>query len=374
MHAGNGQHEQCVTVSRGAAPPGADTEDGPHWRERIRVLVLTELAQFCMAHRLDSLAGIDVSQVLWQYVGRGKCIRSAFMYLGWLCGAEEDAAALRASAALELLHAFALLQDDVMDQSHRRRGLASAHVQFADHHRRNEMPGCSERFGESAATLLGDMCLVWGEQMMRDSGVPAAALNRVWPHYDRMRIELAAGQLADLVNDIRAAPSLDSVLAIARAKSGDYTVKWPLVMGAAMAGCDTRTCDTLAEYGRLIGEAFQLRDDLLGIYGAPEITGKPGDNDITGHKASTVVVAAMEMAAPDLRRDLSTLLAAPVLDEAATARIQQLITATGAPAHIESMISERLTATRHALSGLPLPVGRHTLLEELAVACTTRPF
>ncbi|MGW1738422.1 polyprenyl synthetase family protein [Nocardia sp. NPDC001965] len=371
MNAENGHHGHGEYASRITVLSGADTESGGRRQERIRVLMLAELAQFC-AGRLDTSAGIDMSHVLWQYVGRGKCVRSTFMYLGWLCGAGESRAALRASAALELLHGFALLQDDVMDEAARRRGRPAAHVQFAEQHRLRAMAGCSRRFGESAATLLGDMCLVWGEQMMRDSGVPAAALSRVWPLYDRMRIELAAGQFADLGNDIRATPSLESVLAIARAKSGDYTVKWPLVMGATMAGSDNATRAALAEYGHLIGEAFQLRDDILGVYGSPELTGKPGDNDITGHKASTVLVAAIEMAAPRLRRDLCTLLAAPELDQAAVEQVRTLITATGAPARIEAMISDRLTGARHALAAASLPAGEHALLEELAVECTAR--
>ncbi|MGW0179138.1 polyprenyl synthetase family protein [Nocardia sp. NPDC003345] len=372
MNAEDGDHGHGDRASHAAVLSKPDTESGVRWQERMRMLVLAELARFCTDRRHDAPDGIDVSEVLWHYVGRGKCVRSTFMYLGWLCGADESRAALRASAALELLHGFALLQDDVMDESARRRGRNAAHVQFADQHRARAMPGCPARFGESAATLLGDMCLVWGEQMMRESGVPAAALSRVWPHYDRMRIELAAGQFADLGNDIRAVPSMESVLAIARAKSGDYTVKWPLVMGSAMAGCDTGTRDALAEYGHLIGEAFQLRDDILGVYGSPELTGKPGDNDITGHKASTVLVAAIEMASPRRRHDLCTLLAAPELDEAAVEQVRILITATGARTRIEAMISERLTGARHALADASLPATEHALLDELAIACTTR--
>ena len=117
-------------------------------------------------------AGVDVAaDVLVGFVGSGKCLRSTFMFLGWLCGAEPSHAALRAAASLELLHAFALLQDDVMDGSPLRRGRPSAHVQFADWHRDRGLSGSPERFGESAAVLLGDLCLVWAEQMLRDSGV-----------------------------------------------------------------------------------------------------------------------------------------------------------------------------------------------------------
>ena len=134
------------------------------------------------------------------------------MYLGWLCGAQEDEAALRASASLELLHAFALMQDDVMDESALRRGRPSAHVSFSPWHRERRLTGSSDRFGESAAILLGDLCLVWAEKMLRESGVDAEALGRVWPRYDDMRMELAIGQFADLVNDSHAFPTFTRCL------------------------------------------------------------------------------------------------------------------------------------------------------------------
>ena len=189
-------------------------------------------------------AGVDVAaDVLVGFVGSGKCLRSTFMFLGWLCGAEPSHAALRAAASLELLHAFALLQDDVMDGSPLRRGRPAAHVQFADWHRDRGLSGSPERFGESAAVLLGDLCLVWAEQMLRDSGLDADALSRAWPRYDAMRTELAVGQFADLVNDVGGLPTLDEVLDVARRKSGNYTVRRPLEIGAAMAGCGERSAD-----------------------------------------------------------------------------------------------------------------------------------
>lgn len=361
-------HAQPTPIDGAAAVPEQASAD---WQEKVCVRVSAELAEFLRNRPVASAAGATVQHVLWQYVGGGKCVRSAFMYAGWLCGADEDDTALRASAALELLHAFALLQDDVMDEATLRRGEPAAHRRLADRHQRIGLPGCPRRFGESAATLLGDMCLVWAEQMLRESGMDETALARVRPHYDHMRIELALGQLADLTNDIRGTPDLDRVLAIARAKSGNYTVKWPLVLGAVMADCDPRVTAALTDYGRAIGEAFQLRDDVLGVYGLPEVTGKPGD-DIARHKASTLIVAALEMAGSRLYRELCVLLREPTLGMPEIARIRALITATGAPARIEAMIDNRVTEARHALAAAPLPDDRRMLLDGLATRCTAR--
>ena len=167
-----------VTVgagSLGGARVGAGSEFEV-WRGGVRGGVLEELADFVSTRCLPELAGcgVDVAgEVLMPLVGGGKCLRSTFMYLGWLCGGDPDGAALRASAGLELLHAFALLQDDVMDDSVVRRGRPAAHVAFGRWHRERGFSGCSSRFGASLAVLLSDLCLVWAEQMMRESGVSA---------------------------------------------------------------------------------------------------------------------------------------------------------------------------------------------------------
>ncbi len=345
------------------------------WRSSVRKAVLDAVDEFVAdrcAHDLRG-AGVDVAaDVLVGFVDGGKCLRSTFMFLGWLCGAEPSLAALRAAASLELLHAFALLQDDVMDGSPLRRGRASAHVQFAAWHRDRGLSGCPERFGESAAVLLGDLCLVWAEQMLRGSGVEPTALARAWPRYDEMRTELAVGQFADLVNDVGGLPTLDAVLEVARRKSGNYTVRRPLEIGAAMAGCGDNVLTPLGGYGEAVGEAFQLRDDLLGIFGSPAITGKPVGADLTEHKATSVVVAAHHMADPTLRRQLTELMSAPELDEADVGRWRTLIATTGAVQTIEEMIVDRLRRASEWIDGGRLDGAVRSALLSMASVCTQR--
>src|ERR1700753_3771204 len=167
----------------------------------------------------------------------------------------------------------------------------AAHIQFSRWHRQRELSGPADRFGESAAILLGDLCLIWAEQMLRESGVEHGLLQRAWPRYDAMRAELAMGQFADLANDVRDLPSMAAVLAVARRKSGNYTVRRPLEIGAAMSGCSDRTLSGLGRYGTALGEAFQLRDDLLGVFGSEATTGKPSGRDLVERKATSVVIA-----------------------------------------------------------------------------------
>jgi geranylgeranyl diphosphate synthase type I len=294
------------------------------------------------------------------------------MFLGWLCGAEPSNAALNASASLELLHTFALLQDDVMDSSPLRRGQPSAHVQFGRWHRRWGLSGSPDRFGESAAVLLGDLCLVWAEQMLRNSVVASLALARAWPRYDEMRTELAVGQFADIVNDVGGLPTLDAVLEVARRKSGNYTVRRPLEIGAAMAGCADSLLAQLGGYGEAVGEAFQLRDDLLGIFGSPALTGKPVGADLTEHKATSVVVAAHHMAGPTLRNQLTELMSATELDEADVGRWRTLIVSTGAVQRIEEMIADRLRQASAWIDAVRLDNAVRSALVNMASVCTQR--
>ncbi len=345
------------------------------WRDDVRSALRRHLSDFVHDECVERLAAahVDVAdEVLINFLDGGKYVRSTFMYLGWLCGADEDYAALRASASLELLHAFALIQDDVMDGSPLRRARPAAHVAFAQWHRARGLAGSADRFGESAAILLGDLCLVWAEQMLRRSGVGAAALARVWPRYDTMRTELAVGQFADLVNSSQSFPNLDQVLDVLRRKSGNYTVRRPLEIGAAMADCPGDVIDALSGYGVAIGEAFQLRDDVLGVFGSPSLTGKLARTDMEAHKATSVIVAAYELADPALRRQLSELMSIPEIDAAAVDRWRNLIVASGAVQWIEELIAERCRRALAILDSAIIPDAPRAALADMAVACTDR--
>lgn len=345
------------------------------WRDAMRHAVLRSVADFVRQRCADDLsaAGVDIApEVLRTFVDGGKCVRSTFMYLGWLCGADDDPAALRAAASFELLHAFALLQDDVMDGSMLRRGRPAAHVSFARWHRERAMSGSPERFGEAAAVLLGDLCLVWAQQMLRESGVEVTALSRAWPRYDAMRTELAVGQFADLVNDAAEFPAWERVLDVLRRKSGNYTVRRPLEIGAAMAGCAPELLTLLGEYGEAVGEAFQLRDDLLGIFGSPDVTGKPAGSDLFEHKATSVVVAAYRLADAASRRELAQLMSTDDLADDDVRRWRKLIAGTGAVEWVEQLIDSRLTLALDLIDTRQVDPTIRTALADMAAACTER--
>ncbi|MBI5735598.1 MAG: polyprenyl synthetase family protein [Mycolicibacterium neoaurum] len=368
-----------MAARTGAAtqPPVAGSTDSA-WLTPLRADVLAAVTEFLDTRCRDTLRGahVDIAEdVLRGLLAEGKCVRSSYLYLGWQCGAPVSAATVRAAASLELLHAFALVQDDVMDESDMRRGRPSAHRAFQRWHQERGLPGSPARFGESAAVLLGDLCLVWAEQMLRESGVDGAALSRAWPRYDAMRTELAVGQFADLVNDSAGFPSLTDVLDVARRKSGNYTVRRPLEIGAALAGCDDAVLDVLGRYGEAIGEAFQLRDDLLGVFGAPATTGKPTGTDLIARKATTVVVAGYELASGAQQRQFKEFMTADHLGSDDVTRWQALIKEVGTVQWIENMIVDRVNAAVEVLSSLGpadvAPDARSALIT-MASACTER--
>ena len=345
------------------------------WRIGLRRTVLTYVAEFVAKRRVADLdeAGVEVAgDILMNFLTGGKCLRSTFMYLGWRAGAPDSDEAIYASASLELLHAFALLQDDVMDDSPSRRGRAAAHIQFGDWHRRRALSGSPRRFGESAAILLGDLCLIWAEQMLRESGIEHRRLQQVLPRYDAMRTELALGQFADLASDVRDLPSMAVVLEVARRKSGNYTVRRPLEIGAAMSGCSDRTLSGLGRYGTAIGEAFQLRDDLLGVFGSEAVTGKPSGRDLVERKATSVVIAAHQLADAPTRRQLTDLMNSGELDDTAIDRWRTLIVTTGAVQWIEDLISDRVASARAELDEVRLDESVCAALANMAAICTER--
>lgn len=360
------------------AAPGADRAPHAHdmasgvgkdFPEQVR----RELADFLTA-RADEITeqGVEVHEwveLASQFLQRGKCLRPRFAYLGWLSRAEGSTAALRAAASFELLHAFALIQDDVMDESDQRRGMPALH-RTLNHTARP--PGHGQRFGESAATLLADLCLVWSAQMLRTCGLPAAALNRAFPYYDGMRQELAVGQYLDLRTTHRAQPGSAHLEQVARMKSARYTVTGPLVVGARLAGAEPAVRSGLSDFGDAIGDAFQMRDDLLGVFGDPAVTGKPADDDLARGKLTTVTAQAFERAAPAQRQALHELFDERSPRTEDLARLRELIVDTGAASAVEAKITERVALGMHALHKVALSEASRTELAAMARSCATR--
>jgi geranylgeranyl diphosphate synthase type I len=286
----------------------------------------------------------------------GKRLRAAFLYWGYRAGGGPDTGAvIRAATAMEFFQAAALLHDDVMDDSDTRRGMPAAHRRLADEHAAAGWAGSGDRFGVAGAILGGDLCLIWSDELFATSGLPAAELARARPAFDRMRTQLMGGQFLDVLESARGWDSLTTVARVARArtviryKSAKYTIEHPLLIGAGAAGVSASDLAALSTYGLDLGEAFQLRDDLLGVYGDPELTGKPAGDDLREGKRTVLVALALDQAGPTVAALFDRLLGAPDLDASGVDELRAAIDASGAPARVEQMILDLSASARTAL-------------------------
>lgn len=344
-------------------------------RADLRARVEKALAEFLAGQR-DRLSGIQpalvpVAEAIEDFVlGGGKRLRPAFAYWGYRGAGGTDSPELVASvASLEFVQASALIHDDVMDGSDTRRGEPAVHRRFATLHARSGWSGDPDGFGEAAAILLGDLALVWSDELLHGGGLDPAAIARARPVFDLMRTEVTAGQYLDVLGQVTRDTTVGWAETVARYKSAKYTIERPLLFGAALAGAPPELCRAYSGYGLPLGEAFQLRDDLLGVYGDPARTGKPAGDDLREGKRTYLVAAALEAADPAQRDVIESGLGSPDVD---VDRLRTVLTETGARERTERRIDELTGAALTALGTVALPDEPRTALTELAGAATRR--
>jgi len=349
--------------------------DAANLRARVQIVVDRMLAEQTGPLLAVSPDTEPLLEALTALLAGGKRLRPAFCYWGWRAAggsADDDEAAIIASSSLEFLQACALIHDDVMDGSDTRRGLPAAHRRFAHLHRGASWLGSAEAFGVGAAILLGDLCLSWSDDLLYRSGMSAEALDRAKPVYDTMRTELMAGQYLDLLEQVRGGGSVDRALTVVRYKTAKYTVERPLHLGASLAGADDALLGALSDYGLPLGAAFQLRDDVMGVFGDPAETGKPAGDDLREGKRTVLVALATERATPAEAQALRSLLGDPGLDAQGVETLRQIIEGTGALAQTETMIEDFLAQSLAALDTPGIDEQARVILRELAFAATRR--
>ncbi len=310
---------------------------------------------------LDPTLGEPIAALASLVGSGGKRLRPAFCHWGFVGagGNPDDPAVVDAGAAFELLQGFALIHDDVMDGSAVRRGMPAVHRRFIDGHGHAGWQGESRRFGEGVAILVGDLALVYADRLLPTAGPEVA---RLW---DELRIELNIGQYLDLATTATGSFDRTSARRIARYKSGKYTIERPLQLGASLAGRAADLAEPLSRYGDPLGEAFQLRDDVLGVFGDATRTGKPVGDDLREGKPTLLLAVAHERAGA-AERDLLARVGDPDLSPGSVADLQQLLLTCGAVAVVESTITELADQAVEALARIPLAAGARDALRDLA--------
>jgi geranylgeranyl diphosphate synthase type I len=326
-----------------------------------------------LAEVTDALTGFVLSG--------GKRVRPTFAWWGWRgAGGDphgpEEEAVLRVVSALELIQACALVHDDLIDASDTRRGRSSVHVDFAGRHRERGWQGPADRFGAAAAVLIGDLALAWADDLVDEAGLAESAWLRARPVWSAMRTEVLSGQLLDTWCQASRDDSADAALRVDRFKTAAYTVERPLHLGAALAGAPAGLVTALRRYGADVGVAFQLRDDLLGVFGDPEVTGKPAGDDLREGKRTLLTALALDAARTGGRHAEADLLTAALgdqdLDDERLDRVRAVLHELGAVRRVEARITELTESGLAALAAAEVAAPAGERLRELADAATRR--
>lgn len=354
----------------------ADAPYPPACEELARA-VEQELGRFLAEQRAEGVLEAPGAADLFDELARvidsgGKRLRPVFCLLGFRAGGGEvGRPVLRAAAALELLHTFAIVHDDVMDASPTRRGAPSSWTHLAERHRSQGYRGEPRDYGVSGAILAGDLALILADRALLGSTFSEARLLPAVRRYNRMRIDVVAGQYLDVAAAYRGEADEAEARRIARLKSGQYTVEGPLHIGAILAGGGPDVVEALSAYGLPLGEAFQLRDDVLGLFGDPELTGKDRESDLREGKRTVLVAKALGAATEKDRRFLEDRLGAPDLTGAEAERLRSIVEATGALDATQALIEELAGRARKALPDA-IPPDVRDLLEMLVDTVTLR--
>jgi geranylgeranyl diphosphate synthase type I len=329
------------------------------------------------AAAIDPAFGAAADELCAFVLGGGKRIRPTFAWWGWRgAGGDPDdpdvPAVLRAIGALELIQACALVHDDLMDASATRRGRPTVHVEFARRHADAAWRGRPARFGAAAAILLGDLALVWADDMLRGAGLPVDAATRAVTPWEAMRTEVLGGQYLDVFVQSTGDTSARAALQVDRYKTAAYTVERPLHLGAAIAGAHPDLVACYRRFGADIGVAFQLRDDLLGVFGDPAVTGKPAGDDLREGKRTLLLALAVERGTPAAVALIEQAIGDPDLPDETLDRVRNLLMELGAVQAVEQRIASLTGSALDALSTGAVAEPAASRLADLAVAATRR--
>jgi geranylgeranyl diphosphate synthase type I len=333
--------------------------DAPAFVAAIAARVEARVSELLLADRqrwsevdADLVAPLEALHTL--LLSGGKRLRPVFCYWAFVGvgGDADDPGILDAGAALELLHTFALIHDDVMDASARRHGTETIHTTFARRHRDSGWRGEPRRFGDGVAILVGDLAAVYADMLLR------AAPPEAWQVYDLLRLEVNVGQHLDLLGTARRNSTPELAERICRYKAAKYTVERPLHLGVALSAPERLRplAAAFSRYGLPLGEAFQLRDDVLGTFGDPEVTGKAVGEDLREGKPTLLYALARQRATGEAAEFLAQRFGAPDLSDQEVAAMQSIFVDTGARDDVETKIGHLVDECIRAAAPDRLPV------------------
>ena len=326
--------------------------------DRLRTFLASERARWTA---FDADLATPFDELTRMVVGGGKRLRPVFTYWGFIGagGSTTDPRVIDAGAAFELLHAFALFHDDIMDGSTTRRGVITTHESMQAEHRARAWSGDARRFGDGAAILIGDLSFVYADVLLSELGSTG------WKMWNELRVELNIGQYLDMLGSAQNERTPEKAARICRYKSGKYTIERPLHLGALLANESTTLLENYSAYGLPLGDAFQLRDDVLGAFGDSTVTGKPVGDDLREAKPTPLLALALSRASEGQRRTLAKV-GNGVLSDTDVAQVQDAIIECGALKEMESTIERLTNEAIAAIGDAPIDATVREHLVELA--------
>lgn len=321
-------------------------------------------------------SAVEIVNAITSLTRGGKRLRPLFAFWGYLGagGQAEDRDIVRLGVALELFQAAALIHDDIIDNSDTRRGQPSVHKRFEAQHQELELAGSARNYGMASAILTGDLCLSLSEEVFSEISSLTTQARTI---FNQMRTQVMAGQYLDVLEE-SAGPAYDPKEAVKRArtivrfKSAKYSTENPFLLGGALAGASESLMEHYSAFALPLGEAFQLRDDVLGVFGDPEITGKPTGGDLLEGKRTELIAHALLLSSPEEQDFIQTRLGAVDLGKEEVLRLSSILRENGALAATEQSISELTAQSDLALRTLQVTPLAHAGLQQLSNAVTKR--
>ncbi|OGY25176.1 MAG: hypothetical protein A2Z11_00045 [Candidatus Woykebacteria bacterium RBG_16_43_9] len=321
-----------------------------------------KIAEASKIHPETTVLGEEIRRFV---AAGGKRVRPAFAYSAYVASSGRSfEAILYASAALELLHAFALIHDDIIDKADLRRGEPSVHKAFEYFHKNRKFKGSSQKFGIDTAILVGDLALSFADELLNTAPFPSERIRRAKSYYDLMKKQVLYGEYLDVLVPVKGQVTEEDILKILEYKTAKYTIERPLHIGAVLAGAEEEDLIVYSSYGVPLGQAFQMQDDVMGTFGSEEKIGKPTDSDIKEGKQTMLVVKAYEFSSSSDRKVLNRVIGNNKATNEEIEEAREIIRQCGALDYSQNLSYKLINSAKAAIREAKLvEEGRNYLLE-----------
>jgi len=337
--------------------------------DNYKRLVEKELDLF-FKDKLEKADKIDPSskqmiELLKEFTLRGgKRLRAALVYYGYRCFSNKNLKEIiKASVTMELIQSYLLIHDDIIDNDDLRRNGPTLHISYKNIAKRKYKKIDSNHFGLSMAILAGDICAAFANEIMAKLKIKEKNKIQALNVLNHSLHHVIYGQVLDVLSELRIITNKD-IEKIHRLKTATYTIESPLHIGALLAGAKQKHLKTLSNYAIPLGKAFQIKDDILGMFGEKEKVGKPVGSDIKEGKKNLLILKALESATPAQRQAIEEALGNQDLTKNQLNQVRAIVIKTGSLSYSQNLAKNLVKKAKSAIKSAKFrPVGKNFLLK-----------